>query len=138
MAIAVGDRSRAVARSHAESAEHTASGVASSPLGCQPFHSIAARCEPNSAHRVYCLRGRRSRFWRLFDAICRQGAVIDWHYARDTRGEPMDPRRRGAYRAHRVGVAFACDNFHQQCHAANRQCLTFAVTSWRSLSRGAR
>ena len=144
MAIAVGDRSRAVARSHAESAEHTASGVAPSLRVCESFHPVAARCAHNSAHRAYCLRCCCSTFWRLVDAIRQHGAVIDgaaeadWQSIRDTCGEPIDPRRRRAHQADLIRVQPPCGHFHQQGHEANRQRLTCAVAVWRALSEGAR
>jgi len=142
MAIAVGDRSRAVAWSHVQSGEHTASGVAPSPLAFEQLHLMAARCEPPSAHRASCLCGCGWSVFRLLDAIRRYRAVVDaaaeadWNDARDASGKPIDLRVSRSPGTDLVRVELAARYFHQ--HQTSGRQLTRAVTSRRSLAEGAR
>jgi hypothetical protein len=141
MAIAVGDRSRAVARSHVQSWEHTASGVALSPLGRGSFCLVAARCAYDRAHRVSRLRGYGSTFSRLLDADRRHCAVVDGaartEDACETGEEPIDLRVIRSHRANRVRVGRVVRNVHEPDNQASGQRQRCAVTWWRSLSEGA-
>lgn len=142
MAIAVGDRSRAVARSHVQSWEHTASGVASSPLGRGLFCLVAARCAHDCAHRASCLRRYCSTFSRLLDANRRHRAVLDGaaktEDACDTGEEPIDPRVVRLHRADWVRVGRVVRDVHEPGNQASGQRQTCTATGRRSLSEGAR
>jgi hypothetical protein len=142
MAIAVGDRSRAIARSHVQSWEHTASGAASSPPGRGLFCLVAAWCAHDRAHQASCVRRYGSTFSRLLDANRRHCAVVDGaaktEDACDTSEEPLDPRVMRSHRADRVRVRRVVRNVHEPDNHASDQRQTGAVTWWRSLSEGGR